>query len=130
MFDGMSESMRYIDKLGREERLWFLDDVVEAAEISGLFDNEASLQAIALRIKEIEEVGRFDDASNYSDYLNMERRYYDALEGRGRRKLITLFEKFCESVPQRISERGTIMRWRLLIGSYMTASFAISSLGR
>jgi hypothetical protein len=101
MFDGMSESMRYIDELGPEERLWFLDDVVEAAEISGLFDNEASLQAIALRIKEID--GLYDLSFNN---LAMERRYYDALEGRGRRKLITLFEKFCERVPERISGMG------------------------
>jgi hypothetical protein len=50
MFDGMSESMRYIDELGPEERLWFLDDVVEAAKISELFDNETSLQVIATRI--------------------------------------------------------------------------------
>jgi hypothetical protein len=99
MFDGMSESMRYIDELGPEERLWFLDDVVEAAEISGLFDNEASLETIALRIKEIDGLYSFNN-------LAMERRYYDALEGRGRRKLITLFEKFCERVPERISDMG------------------------
>ncbi len=99
MFDGISESMRYIDELGPEERLWFLDDVVEAAKISGLFDNEASLQAVALRIQAIE--GLYD-----LDNLAMERRYYDALEGRGRRKLITLFKKFCESVPERISDMG------------------------
>jgi hypothetical protein len=54
MFDGMSESMRYIEELGPEERLWFLDDVVEAAELSGLFDNEESLQGIARLIKGIE----------------------------------------------------------------------------
>lgn len=101
MFDGMSESMRYIDELGPEERLWFLDDVVKAAEISGLFDNEKSLHVIATRIKEID--GLYDLSVNN---FPMERRYYDALEGRGRRKLISLFEKFCESVPQRISDMG------------------------
>ena len=99
MFDGMSESMRFIEELGTEERLWFLDDVVEAAELSGLFDNEASLQEIALLIKEIDTPYELND-------LNMERKYFNALEGRGRRKLISLFEKFCERVPERISEMG------------------------
>jgi hypothetical protein len=99
MFDGMSESMRYIEELGPEERLWFLDDVVEAAELSGLFDNEESLQGIARLIKEI-------DSSYDLNDLEMERKYFNALEGRGRRKLISLFEKFCERVPERISEMG------------------------
>lgn len=97
MFYGMSESMLYIDELGGEERLWFLDDVVKAAALSGLFGNEASLQAIEQLIKQIEVPYDLND-------LNMERKYYDALKGRGRRKLISLFEKFCESAAKGIAE--------------------------
>jgi hypothetical protein len=70
MFDGMSESMRYIEELGPEERLWFLNDVVEAAELSGLFDSEGSLQAIVLLVKEIESPYDLNDLND----LNMERK--------------------------------------------------------
>lgn len=96
MFYGMSESMRYIDELEREERLWFLDDVVEAAKRCRLFDDEASLQAIALRVEEINDM--------YES--NGEDKYYNALQGRGRRKLITLFQRFCEKAPERIADMG------------------------
>jgi len=99
MFGGMSESMQYIEELGPEERLWFLDDVVEAAERSGLFKNEASLQEISVLINEINSLYDLND-------LDMERKYFKALKGKGRHKLISLFEKFCESVPERISEVG------------------------
>jgi len=71
----------------------------EAAELSGLFGSEASLQAIAILIKKI-------DSSYDLNDLDMERKYFNALEGMGRRKLIGLFKKLCERAPERISEMG------------------------
>jgi hypothetical protein len=44
--------------------------VVEAAELSGLFDSEGSLQAIVLLVKEIESPYDLNDLND----LNMERK--------------------------------------------------------
>jgi hypothetical protein len=100
MFDveDLSESMprSYIAQLGTEERLWFLEDVVEAAKRSKLFGNgTALLETIALQIKEIENL-----------YDKNERGFYDQLEGSGRRKLIKMFENFCRNLADPVSRMG------------------------
>ena len=102
MFDveGLSESMprSYIAQLGAEERLWFLEDVVEAAKRSRLFDDGAPLlETIAARIKEIEDL-----------YDQNEREFYDHLEGSGRRKLIKMLDNFCRNLADSILRMGQV----------------------
>jgi hypothetical protein len=54
--DGYSESITrpYFKQLGKEGFVWFLEDVVEAAKLSGLFERERLLDVIATRINEID----------------------------------------------------------------------------
>ena len=74
MFDveSLSESMTrpYIAELSHEGLLWFLGDVVEAANRSQFFDDAQILQTIGSRIKEIEDL-----------YDGREADYYTQLEG-------------------------------------------------
>jgi HNH endonuclease len=60
--------------------LWFLEDVAEAARLSGFFTGEPLLNAIATRINEI-------DALLVSD----EPAYWDEVERAGRRELTKMF---------------------------------------
>jgi hypothetical protein len=93
MFDveGHSESMPrpYFAALGHEAFLWFLYDVVEAANLSKLFGNIQILQTIASRIKEI---GDLYEEGKEEEYLTQ-------LEGSSRRKLINMFGKLCRNFP-------------------------------
>jgi hypothetical protein len=97
MFDveGLSESITqpYVAELGHEELLWFLEDVVEAANLSELFDNGQILQTIASRIKEIDDL-----------YEGSEEEYYKQLEGGGRRKLVNMFARLCRGLSGPISQ--------------------------
>jgi hypothetical protein len=91
--EGVSESRirPYIAELSHEGLLWFLGDVVEAANRSQFFEH-AQIPTIESRIKEIEDL-----------YDGREADYYTQLEGGGRRKLINIFVKFCRSLPEPIS---------------------------
>jgi hypothetical protein len=92
--EGVSESMTrsYIAELSHEGLLWFLEDVVEAANRSQFFEHAPILLTIGSRIKEIEDL-----------YNERETDYYTQLEGGARRKLINIFAKFCRSLPEPIS---------------------------
>jgi len=90
MFDleGQSESMTkpYFKQLGKEDFLWFLDDVVEAARLSRFFKEEALLNVIGTRINNIDALL----ASN-------ENAYWDEVERAGRRELTNMFKQLCKS---------------------------------
>jgi hypothetical protein len=97
--DGKSESMQkpYYKQLGKEEFLWFLEDVVEAARLSGFFTTEALLDVIATRVTEI-------DALLVSD----EGAYYDQAERAGRRELIKMFLRLCRDQRTPLLQMGKV----------------------
>ena len=89
-------------ELSHEGLLWFLGDVVEAANRSHFFDNAQRLRTIGSRIKEI------DDLSDGG-----ETDYYTQLEGAGLRKLINLFTKFCRILPEPVSRMKALYAYEV-----------------
>src|SRR5665213_494676 len=103
MFDleGRSESRTkpYHASLPAEDLMWFLQDVVEAAQISNLFDASDLLKTIAAYIDEIGAL-----------YGESEDDYWKRLKGGGRRKLLAMLKDFC-------SLREPLSKMRNLYGS-------------
>src|SRR6266550_2962553 len=96
MFDieaaNASTTKPYIAKLYKEDVLWFLEDVAEAAKLSGLFDKEV-LEAIETRINEIGDL-----------YDKNETEYWRQVDGRGRRDLIGMFFALCRNYSTPLSQ--------------------------
>jgi 5-methylcytosine-specific restriction endonuclease McrA len=84
--DGYSEAMTrpYFKQLGKEDFLWFLDDVVEAGRSGGVLAGDPLLNTIATRIDEIGSL-----------YASNEAAYFDQVGGTGRRELTKLFLQLC-----------------------------------
>jgi hypothetical protein len=95
--DGKSESMDkpYFKRLDPENFVWFLDDVVEAAFLSGFFGDAELLSAMAVQIESFD--GLYE--TNEAEYLTQ-------IEKGGRRDLIRKFSEFCHDL------RGPISRMR------------------
>jgi hypothetical protein len=86
---GKSESMPkpYIATRDNEDVVWFLEDLINAAKLSGFF-NPATLDPITSRITEIDLL-----------YESDEKAYWTQIGGAGRRQLSKLFAAFCASQP-------------------------------
>jgi hypothetical protein len=97
--DGYSESMTrpYFKQLGKEDFLWFLDDVVEAGRASGFLAEEPLLGTIATRIDEIGSLYPSDEAA-----------YFDQIEGAGRRQLTKMFLQLCRDKREPLLRMGQI----------------------
>ncbi len=97
MFDieGESPSMPkpYFKEVGHEGLLWFLEDVVKAANLSELFGGAEILEAMATQINEIDDL-----------YEAREEDYWTQLKGDGRHKLIKIFSEFCRSLRVPLSK--------------------------
>ena len=106
MFDleGQSESMTkpYFKQLGKEDFLWFLDDVVEAARLSRFFKEEALLNVIGTRINNIDALL----ASN-------ENAYWDEVERAGRRELTNMFKQLCKSQQGPLLQMGKMYAYEI-----------------
>jgi len=86
LFDDISESAaRYITTLKAEDLLWFLEDIAEAAKVSGAFTNDKTFAPILALTAEIEQL-----------YETNEDAYWKALQGTGRKNLINMFLQFCD----------------------------------
>jgi hypothetical protein len=90
MFDadgqGAQKPKPYYKDIGKEDFLWFLEDVVEAASLSGFFEGEALLDAITTRINEIDAL-----------FVSNEEAYWDQVEQAGRRELTKMFLQLCQN---------------------------------
>jgi hypothetical protein len=106
MFDadgqGAQKPKPYYKELGKEDFLWFLEDVVEAASLSGFFEGEALLDAIATRINEIDTLFATDEAA-----------YWDQVERDGRRKLTRMFLQFCQNRHASLVQMGNLYAYEV-----------------
>jgi len=95
--DGYSESMTrpYFKQLGKEDLLWFLDDVVEAGRSNGFLAGDPLLDTIATRIDEIGSLYPSDEAA-----------YFDQIEGAGRRQLTKMFLQLCRDKREPLLRMG------------------------
>jgi hypothetical protein len=100
MFDveGHSESMAksYFKTLGPEDFLWWLEDVVEASQLSEQFGDSELLRTMATQISEIGAL-----------YEVSEEAYWDQVEHGGRRKLTKMFSEFCRDLRGPLSQIKT-----------------------
>lgn len=83
-----TESMAkpYSELLDGEDFMWFLEDVAEAAKLSGIFSNDRFFAPISASVSKIEEL-----------YDTDEEDYWKSLEGKKREELMSLFTTFCEN---------------------------------
>lgn len=102
--DWYSESMTrpYFKKLGKEAFLWFLEDVVEAARLSGFFAAEALLGAIETRINDMDALFGRDEGA-----------YYDEIAGIGRRELMKIFLQLCRRHRETLLQMGNLYAYEI-----------------
>jgi HNH endonuclease len=94
-YEDTSESMRtpYFTQLKSEQLFWFVEDVIEAAKCSQLFNDNKLLQDVSGHVSRIGDLYGLDEEA-----------YWSEIEGAGRRKLLKMFSKFCENSGSPLSE--------------------------
>lgn len=114
---GASESMSkpYIDTLEDEDAVWFLEDLISAAELSGLF-NPAGLEPIANRIGGLDEL-----------YENDEGAYWSQIGGAGRRQHTKMFGVFCTSQAEPLAGMRALYAPEIADVFCTTGNSAVSS---
>jgi hypothetical protein len=93
-----SKPKPYYKYLDKEDFLWFLEDVVEAARLSGLFQSEELLNNITRRTTEIDALYDTDEGA-----------YWDQVEGAGRRELAKMFMRLCRNQRIALLQLGNTM---------------------
>jgi hypothetical protein len=97
-----SKAKPYYKYLGKEDFLWFLGEVVEAARLSGFFEGEELLNIIGTRIRDIDAL-----------YDANEGGYWDQVEGAGRRELAKLFMRLCRNQRTALLQLGSIYAYEV-----------------
>jgi hypothetical protein len=97
-----SKAKPYYKYLGKEDFLWFLEDVVEAARLTGFFPGETLLNGIATRVNEIDALLVSDEAA-----------YWDQVERVGRRELTKMFLQLCQTQRAPLLRMGQVYAYEI-----------------
>lgn len=97
-----SKAKPYYKYLGKEEFLWFLDDVVEAGRLSGFFSGEPLLDTIATRVNEIDSLLVSDEGA-----------YWDQIERAGCRELTKMFLQLCQNQHTPLLQMGQLYAYEI-----------------
>jgi hypothetical protein len=108
---GAWKTKPYFRELGKEDFLWFVEDVIEAAERCGQFDGVQLIDATRVALQRI-----------YDTYEQNEEEYWRQVEGKGRRVLIKNFSQLRRTSATPLSRMKDQYAW--LIGFCTTGSFA------
>jgi hypothetical protein len=97
-----SKQKPYYQYLGKEDFLWLLEDVVEAARLTGFFGGEPLLNVIATRVNEIDALLVSDEAA-----------YWDQVERAGRRELTKMFLQLCRNQRAPLLQMGQLYAYEI-----------------
>jgi hypothetical protein len=97
-----SKAKPFYKYLGKEDFLWFLEEVVEAARLSGFFSGEPLLDAITRRINEIDSLFVPDEGA-----------YWQQIEGAGRRDLTKMFLQICRNQRTAFGRMGQLYAYEI-----------------
>jgi hypothetical protein len=101
-FQGESKAKPFYRCLGKEDFLWFLEDVAEAARLSGFFPGEPLLNTIATRINEIDALLASDEPP-----------YWDEVEVAGRRELRKMFLQLSRNQHAAFLQMGQLYAYEI-----------------
>lgn len=85
----------YCERLGPEDLLWFLEDVGEAARLSGHFDQADVLNELIAQVRAIGDLYDTDEGG-----------YWRQLERTGRQRLIRRFKALCTEQRDALKQMG------------------------
>ena len=92
-----SKAKPYFTYLDKEDFLWFLQDLVEAARLSGFFKGEPLLDAMPTRLNEIDALFASDEGA-----------YWDQIERAGRRDLTRMFLQLSQNQRAAFLQMGQL----------------------